>query len=136
MEPQHHFNGKLDSLKERIWYATKTMENKWGKRALEDWISRDIYPRQGKAVTNFSLRLPEPQSSLAQETISDPYFFDFLNLPPGHIERDLEDGLVEKIQETLLAFGHGFAFVKRGRACDPAILSERGRACDPAIPIK
>jgi predicted nuclease of restriction endonuclease-like (RecB) superfamily len=57
---------KLDNLKERLWYATKTIENKWGKRALEDWIERDIYSRQGKAVTNFSLQIPEPQSSLAQ----------------------------------------------------------------------
>lgn len=104
---------KLSKIEERIWYATKTVENRWGKRALEDWIDRGIHNRQGKAVTNFSLRLPEPQSTLAKETISDPYFFDFLDLPPGHHERELEDGLVEKIQETLLAFGHGFAFVGR-----------------------
>lgn len=104
---------KLDSVEQRIWYATKTVENKWGKRALEDWVDRDIYSRQGKAVTNFSLRLPEPQSTLAKETLCDPYSFDFLNLSPGHLEKELEDGLVEKIQETLLAFGHGFAFVGR-----------------------
>lgn len=104
---------KIDSIEQRLWYATKTIENGWGKRALEDWIDRGIYSRQGKAVTNFSLRLPEPQSTLAQETLCDPYFFDFLNLPPGYIEKELEDGLVKKIQQTLLAFGHGFAFVGR-----------------------
>lgn len=104
---------KIDSIEQRLWYATKTIENKWGKRALEDWIDRDIYSRQGKAVTNFSLRLPEPQSTLAKETLCDPYLFDYLNLPPGHLEKELEDGLVNKIQETLLAFGHGFAFVGR-----------------------
>lgn len=104
---------KIDSIEQRLWYAEKTIENKWGKRALEDWIDRDIYSRQGKAVTNFSLRLPELQSTLAKETLYDPYFFGFLNLPPGHLEKDLEDGLVDKIQETLLAFGHGFAFVGR-----------------------
>jgi len=104
---------KLDSAEQRLWYATKTIENSWGKRALEDWIERDIYSRKGKAINNFSLHLPESQSTLAQETLCDPYFFDFLNLPPGYIEKELEDGLVEKIQETLLAFGHGFAFVGR-----------------------
>ncbi len=82
---------KTDSVEQRLWYATKTIENKWGKRALEDWIERDIYSRQGKAVTNFSLRLPEPQSTLAKETLCDPYFFDFLNLPPGYLEKELED---------------------------------------------
>jgi predicted nuclease of restriction endonuclease-like (RecB) superfamily len=104
---------KLDSVEQRLWYAKKTVENKWGKRALEDWIDRDIYSRQGKAITNFSLRLPEPQSTLAQETLYDPYTFDFLKLSPGHLEKELEAGLVGKIQETLLAFGHGFAFVGR-----------------------
>ena len=104
---------KIENIEQRIWYAEKIVENKWGKRALEDWIDRDIYSRQGKAVTNFSLRLPEPQSTLAKETLCDPYLFDFLNLSPGHLEKELEDGLVDKIQETLLAFGHGFAFVGR-----------------------
>lgn len=104
---------KLDNVEQRLWYASKTIENCWGKRALEDWIDKDIYSRQGKAVTNFSLRLPEPQSTLAKETLCDPYFFDFLNLQPGYLEKELEDGLVEKIQQTLLAFGHGFAFVGR-----------------------
>jgi predicted nuclease of restriction endonuclease-like (RecB) superfamily len=87
---------KLSNIKERIWYATKTVENRWGKRALEDWIDRRIHTRQGKAITNFSLRLPESQSTLAQETLCNPYVFDFLNLPPGHLEKDLEDGLVRK----------------------------------------
>ena len=104
---------KLSNIEERLWYAEKTVENRWGKRALEDWIDRGIYQRQGKAITNFSLRLPEPQSTLAKETLCDPYLFDFLNLQPGHLEKELEDGLVEKIQQTLLAFGHGFAFVGR-----------------------
>ncbi len=72
---------KLDSVEQRLWYASKTIENGWGKRALEDWIEKDIYSRQGKAITNFSLRLPEPQSTLAKETLCDPYFFDFLSLP-------------------------------------------------------
>ena len=104
---------KIENIEQRLWYAAKTIENRWGKRALEDWIDRDIYSRQGKAVTNFSLHLAEPQSTLAKETLCDPYLFDFINLPPGHLERELEDELVEKIQETLLAFGHGFAFVGR-----------------------
>lgn len=102
---------KLDNIEQRLWYAKKTVENGWGKRALEDWIERDIYSRQGKAVTNFSYHLPEPQSTFAKELLCDPYFFDFANLPPGYIERELEQELVEKIQQTLLAFGHGFAFV-------------------------
>ena len=104
---------KLDDVKQRLWYAEKTVENRWGKRALEDWIDRDIYSRKGKAVTNFSLRLPEPQCTLTQDIILEPYPFGYLNLPPGHLEKELEDGLVARIQETLLAFGHGFAFVGR-----------------------
>ena len=104
---------KLEVVEQRLWYAEKVIKNGWGKRALEDWIDKDIYSREGKAVTNFSLRLPEPQSTLAKEILYDPYLLDYLNLPPGYLEKELEEEMVAKIQKTLLAFGHGFSFVGR-----------------------
>lgn len=104
---------KLEVVEQRLWYAGKVIKNGWGKRALEDWIDKDIYSREGKAVTNFSLRLPEPQSTLAKEILYDPYLLDYLNLPPGYLEKELEEEMVAKIQKTLLAFGHGFSFVGR-----------------------
>lgn len=76
-------------------------------------IESGLYARQGKAVTNFSATLPKPQSELAQQSLKDPYLFDFLTLHDDAIERDLEQGLVDHVQKFLLELGAGFAFVGR-----------------------
>lgn len=104
---------KLKTQEERLWYAQKTIEYGWSRSALEDWIKSDVYRREGKAVTNFAARLPDPQSRLAQETLKDPYCFDFLALAKDHQEKELEGGLLDHIQKTLMELGQGFAFVGR-----------------------
>ena len=38
-----------------------------------------VQQRQGQATTNFAQTLPAPQSELAQQTLKDPYIFDFLS---------------------------------------------------------
>jgi hypothetical protein len=57
--------------------------------------------------------LPPPQSDLAQETLKDPYLFDFLSLSEEAHERELEDRLVEHLARFLVELGAGFAFVGR-----------------------
>lgn len=104
---------KIKDTEERLWYAEKTTTYGWSRSALEDWIKSDVYRREGKAITNFSSKLPSPQSKLAQETLKDPYCFDFLTLADDHHEKDLEQGLIDNIQKTLMELGQGFAFVGR-----------------------
>jgi len=104
---------RLEDVEERMWYAKKTLEHGWSRSMLEIWIKSDLYHREGKAITNFQKTLPSPQSDLAQQTIKDPYIFDFLALQEDHLEKDLENGLVEHIQKFLLELGQGFAFLGR-----------------------
>lgn len=104
---------KIKDTEERLWYAERTIDYGWSRSALEDWIKSDVYHREGKAITNFSSKLPATQSKLAQETLKDPYCFDFLTLADDHQEKDLEQGLIDNIQRTLLELGQGFAFVGR-----------------------
>lgn len=104
---------KVKDPEQRLWYVQKTIENSWSRSTLESWLKSDLYSRDGKAITNFSARLSEPQSRLAQETLKDPYCFDFLTLDHDHREREVEQGLVDHIQKTLLELGQGFAFVGR-----------------------
>ena len=104
---------KLESEKERLWYAQKVIEHGWSRRALQDWIKSNVYRREGKAITNFVARLPDPQSRLAQETLKDPYNLDFLTLTDDYNEKELEQGLIDHIQKFLIELGAGFAFVGR-----------------------
>lgn len=95
----------------RLWYARATKEFGWSRAVLEHQIETDAYRRKGKAVTNFERALPAPQSDLAQETLKDPYSFEFLTLAEDHAEADLQRGLVAHIRQFLLELGAGFAFV-------------------------
>ena len=77
------------------------------------WIESDLYNRQGKAITNFKATLPEPYSDLAEQTLKDPYSFDFLTIDKKAKEREIELGLMSHIQNFLLELGQGFAFIGR-----------------------
>jgi predicted nuclease of restriction endonuclease-like (RecB) superfamily len=98
---------KLKEPAERLWYAAKAVENGWSRAVLTVQIETDLYGRQGKAVTNFSATLPAPQSDLAQQTLKDPYVFDFLTIGEQAHERELEGGLVDHVQKFLLELEPG-----------------------------
>jgi len=102
---------KIKDPATRLWYARKTIENGWSRAVLAHQIECGLHERQGKAVTNFDRTLPPPQSDLAQQTLKDPYVFDFLSMAEDAAERELERGLVEHVRKFLLELGVGFAFV-------------------------
>ena len=102
---------KIKDPATRLWYARKTIENGWSRAVLAHQIECGLHERQGKAVTNFDRTLPPPQSDLAQQTLKDPYVFDFLSMAEDTAERELERGLVEHVRKFLLELGVGFAFV-------------------------
>jgi len=98
---------------EREWYIRQTIEHGWSRNVLVHQIESGLYHRKGRAVTNFEQTLPSPQSDLVQQTLKDPYLFEFLTLDNSIRERDLERALVDHIREFLLELGVGFAFVGR-----------------------
>jgi predicted nuclease of restriction endonuclease-like (RecB) superfamily len=104
---------KVSEYKEALFYINQTIENGWSRDGLALQIKSDLFSRQGSAISNFKNTLPEPQSDLAQQTIKDPYSFDFLTMTRPYNERDIENQLVEHITKFLLELGKGFAFVGR-----------------------
>lgn len=104
---------RLKNQEHRLWYTEKVIEHGLSRAMLKSWIAAEIHKRAGNAITNFKTTLPSPQSNLAQETLKDPFLFDFLTLHEDHAEKDLEDGLINHIQKFLLELGHGFSFLGR-----------------------
>jgi predicted nuclease of restriction endonuclease-like (RecB) superfamily len=102
---------KVKDNQQRIAYAQKTIENGWSRNVLVHQIESNLLARQGNAVTNFDETLPDTQSELAQQTLKDPYIFDFLNLGDKAHEREFEHALTQHISQFLLELGAGFAFV-------------------------
>ena len=102
---------KAKTKEEALFYVRKTIENNYSRVVLIHQIKSDLCARDGKAINNFSAKLPSPQSDLAREILKDPYNFDFLTLSEQYNERELEDALTRQITDFLLELGSGFAFV-------------------------
>lgn len=101
------------SVKEALFYVNNTVKYNWSRSVLVHQMESGLYKREGKAPSNFSATLPKPQSDLAEQTLKDPYVFDFLAMTKKHNERELENALVEHITKFLLELGSGFAYVGR-----------------------
>ncbi len=102
---------KLKDSRTRLWYAEKALHHGWSRAVLVHQIELNLCAREGRAMTNFDQTLPAPQSDLAQQTLKDPYVFDFLTLAEEARERELERGLLEHLRDFMLELGVGFAFV-------------------------
>lgn len=103
----------VDDPQRRGWYAAKAVEHGWSRNVLSHQIATGLDRRVGAAPSNFAATLPVVDSELAQELTRDPYVFDHLGLTEQISERSLEQALMDKLQSTLTAFGHGMAFVGR-----------------------
>ena len=105
-------NSKLP-LGECYWYITQAVANGWSRNVLQMQIETNLFARQvtAKKVSNFSARLPKPQSDLANYLMKDPYIFDMMGQTDKMAERDIERQLVSHITKYLLEMGSGFAFV-------------------------
>lgn len=102
---------KVKDAAQREWYARACIDQGWSRNVLEMQIESGLFARQGAAGSNFERTLPPPQSDLAQETLKDPYHFEFLTTADLAHERAIERGLVSNIRDFLLELGEGFAFV-------------------------
>jgi len=102
---------KSQTQQEALYYVANTLKHGWSRSVLTHQIESRLWQREGKATHNFAQTLPTMQSDLAQQTLKDPYVFDFLSLTPEHNERELEQALVKHITQFLLELGAGFAYL-------------------------
>jgi len=112
----HHVQilGKCKGNPEKaLFYVKKTLENNWSRAVLMNFLDTDLYERQGKAITNFSLTLPEDQSELAQALTKDPYNFDFISIREKYNEKELKDALLANVESFIMELGSGFAYAGR-----------------------
>ncbi|MGZ5208958.1 MAG: PDDEXK nuclease domain-containing protein [Sulfuricurvum sp.] len=104
---------KIKNTDEAVFYLQKTIEHGYSRSVLIHQIENKLYGREGKAIANFSMTLPEHDSDLAHQTLKDPYVFDFLSMLEEYDERELEDSLVAHVTKFLLELGAGFSYIGR-----------------------
>ena len=100
-----------DNTQKALFFVHQTVENGWSRATLLNFLSSDLYERQGKAITNFKNTLPDMTSDLAQELTKDPYDFAFTGITGRYNERLLKDKLLNNITNFLVELGTGFAYV-------------------------
>lgn len=112
--PWSHNVALFETIKDkklRVWYAEAALQYGWSRDVLLMQIENKLHSRKGKALTNFSRTLPEPQSDLAQQITKDPYHFEFLDVRAETNEKAIELGLIEHLKDFLIELGIGFAYL-------------------------
>lgn len=92
---------------EKFFYLFCSLKEKWSKRELRRQLSSSFFERtmlSKQKVTTLIKKLPS-------ELFRDPYIFEFLDLPHGHSENDLEIALVKDLQKFILEIGKGFTYM-------------------------
>ncbi len=92
-------------------YANEIIKNGWGRNMLALQIDNNYHLRVGNSSNNFKNSLSLYDSDLVNNTIKDPYIFDFITLKNEYKEQELENAMLAKIRNVLLELGKGFSFV-------------------------
>ena len=95
----------------RMIYIKATIENGWSRNILEIQIKNNYHLRIGHSFNNFNISLPPIDSDLVNNTIKDPYIFDFLTLKQNYKEKELENAMIKRIKNVLIKLGKLFSFV-------------------------
>jgi len=104
---------------EREYYAELCRIERWSVRTLRERIGSQLYLRTAiakrpESVVKAEISHLRTGGQMTSDLVfRDPYMLDFLGLPQGYSERDLEDAILREMERFLLELGTGFTFVAR-----------------------
>jgi predicted nuclease of restriction endonuclease-like (RecB) superfamily len=104
---------------EREYYAELCRIERWSVRTLRERIASGLYLRTAlskkpeEVIGSEISHLREGGQVTPDLVFRDPYMLDFLGLPDGYNERDLEAAILRDMERFLLELGAGFTFVAR-----------------------
>ena len=135
--------GRCKRPEEREFYLRLCSKERWSSRELDRQLSRALFERAILSPPKVSALLTQlhPESPAI---FKDTYLLDFLDLPDGYSEADLQSGLVANLRRFLLELGGDFTFVGErfrvqvgGRDFELDLLFfHRGLNCLVAIELK
>jgi len=96
------------NIEERHFYIKKSIEEKWTYRELNRQIESAYFQRV-RLTENKALPANMPKDNA--NPFLDTYILEFLNLPSGYTENDLQNALIENMKNFLLEIGRDFSFL-------------------------
>ena len=128
---------------EREFYLRQAIREKWSKRELERQFKTALFERTVLSPAKVTAVLSQTHPD-ALSVFKDSYLVEFLDLPHGHLEADLHQGLLQQLKNFLIELGHDFCFAGseyplqvggRDFALD-LLFFHRGLNCLVAIELK
>lgn len=110
---RHHcaiMNKCKNNLTKALYFIDKTIQYGWSRAILLNHLTSD-YEVAGSSVNNFKDTLEPTIEPLVNEMVKGNYEFSSVNLNNYYQEKDLQQALIKDINELILTFGDGFAFV-------------------------
>lgn len=95
---------------ERAFYLNMAIKEKWSSRELERQFNAALFERVVLNPVKVSPVVTQTHPE-ALDVFKDSYVVEFLGLPDGHNEADLQRGLLAKLKQFLLELGGDFCFV-------------------------
>lgn len=95
---------------EREFYLRLANRERWTYRELQRQLAGALFERTVLSPAKLSPAAADlhPEAAIV---FKDSYLVEFLDLPRGHSEADLQRGLVEKLKQFLIELGRDFCFV-------------------------
>lgn len=128
---------------EREFYLRQAIREKWSSRELERQFKTALFERTVLSPAKVTAVLSQTHPDTLT-VFKDSYLVEFLDLPQGHLEADLHQGLLHHLKNFLIELGRDFCFVGseyplqvggRDFALD-LLFFHRGLNCLVAIELK
>lgn len=111
---------RVDNVEARSYYIEEAYSQNWSVRSLKRQINTRYFDRllasRNKNLVKDEAEIKSKSEEVKPEDLlKDPYILEFIGLSSKNswLEKDLEQGLIDKLQEFLLELGKGFSFVGR-----------------------
>jgi len=101
---------KSKNVEEREFYLRLAIRERFSSRELERQMDAAVFERTMLAPAKLSPAARQLYPT-APQVFKDSYVLDFLDLPEGHSEEDLQKGLVANLKRFLIELGRDFCFV-------------------------
>jgi predicted nuclease of restriction endonuclease-like (RecB) superfamily len=95
---------------EKMFYLILTVKDKLKKLELRRQIKTASFERTMLAKKQ-NIIVSSLPTQFPTGVFKDPYIFEFLDLPDGHSENDLENALTQNLRKFIIEIGKGFTYM-------------------------
>jgi len=104
---------ELGSREERSFYEQKIILFSWSVRELRNNINNHLYQKMDHKEVGEMFKVKLPTIIDVKNIFKPDYDFNFLEILPDHLEKELETKIIKNIEHFLKELGEDFSFLGR-----------------------